>query len=211
MIRHFSLGLIVVVLIGSVTFALAEQNVPVTEARVSRPFAVDWGVVRSLAGRIFAEQWLAPGSKGEWSSCYPSPSRVTTTYGCRPAKGDSLTPVDDRCFQKRPGWIFWKERGRTGVMIEKGVRGNWIVSTFVMIYETKQLSPSLTSAPLPPVMLPQQLVYDTGGNQFVAKHSEVWHDVAVVVIWPGPGTCSEPSDCGHKPPNYNWQPPTVGY
>ena len=103
-------------------------NVAVTESRVSQPFVVDWVKVSKLASRIFAEPWLR-SCKPEWSESYPSPSRITTTYGY-PAKGDSLTPVND-VFNQRPCWVFWKD-DRSGVAVEKGVRGNWIVSTFVV-------------------------------------------------------------------------------
>lgn len=102
-------------------------NVAVTEVRVDQPFVIDWAKVTSLATRIFAEPWIR-SCRPEWNGSYPSPARITTTYG-KPAAGDSLTPVNDTSCQ-RPCWVFWKD-DRSGVAVEKGINGNWIVSTFV--------------------------------------------------------------------------------
>lgn len=146
------LALIVGLVLAVVLPALAQDNVPVTEPRVNHPFAIDWAKVRMLASRIFAEKWIQ-GCQSEWSDRYPSPSYITTTYGC-PAAGDSLTPVNDISGQ-RPCWVFWKEHNKTGVAVELGCRGNWIVSTFVMIQTRTVEVPRPTQAVVRTIPVPQ--------------------------------------------------------
>ncbi len=121
-------------------FAQGQQaltaNVAVTEARTDTPFSITWGTVMPLAGHIFAQPWLK-SCKAVWSDYYPSPARLTTVYDC-PAKGDSLTPVNDVAGQ-RPCWVFWKEKGVCGAAVERGDRGNFIVSTFTIIGGIKEV------------------------------------------------------------------------
>ena len=181
-------------------------NVTVTEARVSQPFAIDWAKVTTLAARIFAEPWIH-GSKPEWHDSYPSPARITTTYG-EPAKGDSLTPVDDRSKQ-RPCWVFWKDE-RSGVAVEKGHRGNWIVSTFVknteivrvemqvqvvekpVIVEKPVYIPQPYAIPTPPVLIPARQYIPPAGVSAIwtpaipvntgATVVGPWHDLVTATL-----------------------------
>lgn len=126
--------LVVALLILACSVALA-QNVSVTERRTDQPFEINWGAAYKLASHIFAAEWIK-SCKPVWCNAYPSPARITTTYG-KPIQGDSLTPVDDQPGPdgrgQRPCWVFWKEKGLTGVAIEQGVFGNTIVSTFTIL------------------------------------------------------------------------------
>ncbi|MFA5158635.1 MAG: hypothetical protein WC451_05635 [Patescibacteria group bacterium] len=121
---------ILVVLLALACSVAMAQNVPVTERRVSEPFRINWDAAYKLASHIFAAKWIKT-CKPVWCSSYPSPARITTCYG-KPIAGDSLTPVDDKLCQ-RPCWVFWKERGLTGVAVEQGEGGNTIVSTFTVL------------------------------------------------------------------------------